>query len=56
MNSTWSLVQKYNCVKDEKEAEKVAWLVAGLNFIGPIVFFVPAILARVLLPELTNPK
>ncbi len=56
MNSTWSLVQKYNCVKDEKEAEKVAWLVAGLNFIGPIVFFAPAILARVLLPELTNPK
>ena len=56
MNSTWSLVQKYNCVKDEKDAEKVAWLVAALNFIGPIIFFIPAILARVLLPELPNPK
>ncbi len=56
LNSTWSLVQKYNCVKDEKEAKKVAWSVAILNFVGPIVFFFPAILARVLLPELANPK
>jgi len=56
LNSTWSLVQKYNCVRDEKEAKKVAWTVAGLNFIGPIIFFTPAILARVLLPELENAK
>jgi SSS family solute:Na+ symporter len=56
LNSTWSLVQKYNCVRDEKEAKKVAWAVAGLNFVGPIVFFIPAILARVLLPELENAK
>lgn len=56
INSTWALVQKYNCVKDEKDAKKVAWLVAGLNFIGPIIFFTPAILARVLLPDLSNPK
>ncbi|MBN1352127.1 hypothetical protein JXJ21_22200 [candidate division KSB1 bacterium] len=56
LNSTWSLVQKYNCVKDEKEAQKVAWFVAILNFVGPIIFFIPAILARVLLPELSNPK
>lgn len=56
VNSTWAWVQKYNCVKDEKDAQKVAWLVAGLSFIGPILFFVPAMLARVLLPELPNPK
>jgi len=55
-NSTWSFVQKYNCVKDEKDAKKVAWLVAGLNFISPIIFFMPALLARVLLPDLSNPK
>jgi len=56
LNSTWSLVQKYNCVRDEREAQKVAWAVAGLNFIGPIIFFIPAILARVLLPDLANAK
>jgi solute:Na+ symporter, SSS family len=56
LNSTWSLVQKYNCVRDEKEAKKVAWAVAGLNFIGPMIFFIPAMLSRVLLPELENAK
>jgi len=56
LNSGWSLVQKYNCVKDEKDARKVAWTVAGLNFIGPILFFGPALLARVLLPDIENAK
>ena len=56
LNSTWSLVQKYNCVSDEKEAKKLAWFVAFLNFIGPIIFFIPAILARILLPDLANAK
>jgi solute:Na+ symporter, SSS family len=56
MNCSWALVQKYNCVRTEKEAEKVAWLVAGLNFVAPIIFFVPSILARVLLPGLQETK
>ncbi|MFC1482121.1 hypothetical protein ACFL6E_07765, partial [Candidatus Neomarinimicrobiota bacterium] len=56
LNSTWSLVQKYNCVTDEREAQKVAWFVAILNFVGPIIFFIPAILARILLPEMENAR
>ena len=56
LNSGWSLVQKYNCVRDEKDARKVAWTVAGLNFVGPVLFFGPALLARVLLPGMENPK
>jgi solute:Na+ symporter, SSS family len=56
MNCSWALVQKYNCVRTEKDAEKVAWLVAGLNFIAPIIFFAPSILARVLLPDVQETK
>ncbi len=56
LNSGWAMVQKYNCVSTEKEAQKVAWLVAGLNFVAPIIFFMPAMLARMLLPNLQDPK
>lgn len=56
VNSGWAMVQKYNCVSTEKDAQKVAWLVAGLNLFAPIIFFVPTMLARVLLPELQDTK
>jgi SSS family solute:Na+ symporter len=56
LNSGWALVQKYNCVSTEKDAKKVAWLVAGLNFLAPIIFFVPTALARMLLPDLQDTK
>jgi len=56
LNSGWAMVQKYNCVSTEKDAQKVAWLVAGLNFVAPIIFFVPTMLARVLLPNLQDTK
>ncbi len=55
-NTTWSLVHKFNCVPTEKDASKVAWLVAALNFIAPIIFFSPAIFARLILPELAHPE
>ena len=56
LNSGWALVQKYNCVKSERDAQKVAWLVAVLNVIAPIFFFLPPMLARVLLPDLPDTK
>ncbi len=55
-NTTWSLVHKFNCVPAEKDASKVAWLVAILNFIAPIIFFSPSILARLVLPRLAHPE
>jgi Na+/proline symporter len=56
LNSGWALVQKYNCVGTEKEAQKVAWLVAVLNFVAPVIFFLPPMLARVILPNLADTK
>lgn len=56
MNTGWSLVQKYNCVSTERDAQRVAWTVAILNTIAPIIFFVPAMIARTILPDLTEPK
>jgi solute:Na+ symporter, SSS family len=56
MNTAWSLVQKYNCVGTEKDAQRVAWTVTILNCISPIIFFTPAILARAILPDLVDAK
>ncbi len=53
-NATWGLVQKYNCVATEADARKVAILMGALSFIGPLIFFVPAMAGRILLPELMD--
>jgi len=49
-NASWGLVQKYNCVATEKDAQKVAIGMGVLSFLGPLIFFFPAIAARAYLP------
>jgi SSS family solute:Na+ symporter len=46
------LVQKYNCVPTENDAKKVALGMGVLSFLGPLVFFFPALAARAYLPKL----
>ncbi|OGD18653.1 MAG: hypothetical protein A2W03_08650 [Candidatus Aminicenantes bacterium RBG_16_63_16] len=50
-NASWGLVQKYNCVATEKDAGKVAVTMGVLSFIGPLIFFFPALAARSYLPK-----
>jgi SSS family solute:Na+ symporter len=54
-NGTWSIVQKFYCVKREKDARKVAMLAAGLNLVGPMLFLIPPMMARQILPGLATP-
>jgi SSS family solute:Na+ symporter len=49
-NASWGLVQKYNCVATEKDAGKVAVTMGVLSFLGPLLFFFPAMVARFYLP------
>jgi SSS family transporter len=51
-NASWGLVQKYNCVATEKDARKVALGMGGLSFLGPLIFFFPALAARAYLPKI----
>ncbi len=51
-NASWGLVQKYNCVPTEKDAKKVALGMGVLSFLGPLLFFFPALAARAYLPRL----
>jgi len=50
-NTSFGLVQRYYCVRDEKEARKTGLLVAGLVLIGTPVFILPALAARQFLPD-----
>jgi len=42
----WSLIQRYYCVPNERDAVKAGWLVTALYVIGPPMMFFPAIAAQ----------
>ena len=52
LSTNWSLVQRYYSTKSEKDAKKMAYLVAVLLFLGPPIFFFPAMAARIFMPGL----
>lgn len=54
-NTSFGLVQRYYCVRDEREARKVGLFVAFLILIGTPIFFLPAMAARQFLPD-ADPK
>lgn len=56
MSASWSLVQKYNTLKSEREIKKMVRWVAFQAFIMPPVFFFPALAARLLVPGIANTK
>jgi len=53
-NENWSFIQRFYIVKDEKAAKKVAYLTAALFFIFPIIFMLPPIVSKVVMPHLAN--
>jgi len=55
-NAGWGLIQKYNCVRTDKDAKKVAYSLGVLNLITPFLFFAPALFAIIPFPELENPR
>ncbi|MFA7172199.1 MAG: hypothetical protein WC340_02085 [Kiritimatiellia bacterium] len=52
LTTSWSMVQRYYSTRSEKDARKVAYFVAFLLFIGPPIFFLPAMTARIILPDI----
>ena len=52
LGTTWSLIQRYQSTKSEREARKTGYFVAFLLLVGPPLFFFPAMAARVFLPDL----
>ena len=52
LSTNWSLVQRYYATRSDRDARKMAYLVAALLFLGPPLFFFPAMAARVFLPDI----
>ncbi len=52
LSTNWSLVQRYYSTRSDRDAKKMAYLVAALLFLGPPLFFFPAMAARIFLPGL----
>ena len=52
LSTSWSMVQRYYSTRSERDARKVGYLVAVLLFLGPPLFFLPAMAGRVFLPEI----
>jgi Na+/proline symporter len=44
---------RYLCVKDDKQARKAALMASALMFIGPFIWFIPPMAARIIQPDLT---
>jgi len=55
-NAGWSFIQKYNCVKSDKDASKLIYFVAFIQLLTPFLIFSPAVFARVALPDIDNPR
>jgi SSS family solute:Na+ symporter len=53
-NANWAFIQRLYCVRDERAARRVAWLSGFLFFATPILFVVPPLAARVVLPGLSD--
>ncbi len=52
LSTSWSMVQRYYSTRSEKDARKVGYFVAVLLIIGPPLFFIPAMAARVFMPDI----
>ena len=53
-NANWAFIQRLYCVRDERAARRVAWLSGSLFLITPILFVLPPLAARVVLPDLPD--
>ena len=51
-NCNWAMVQRYHSVADERGAQKMALLCAGLSVVGPLLWILPVMVARVLFPDM----
>lgn len=55
-NENWTFIQKYYCVRDEKSAQKTAWVTALLFLVFTPVFLLPAVAGPIIVPGIENPE
>ncbi|MDE0767532.1 MAG: hypothetical protein OSB19_04010 [Opitutaceae bacterium] len=53
-NVAWHLVQRYNSVPTERDAKKMAMLCAWLGLLGPLLWILPVMVAKVIFPNIAE--
>lgn len=53
-SGNWAFIQRFYSVRDEAAGRKVGLVSAGLFMVFPVLFLLPAIAAKVLLPDLAD--
>ena len=53
-NVAWGLVQRYNSVPGERDARKMALLCAFLSLVGPLLWILPVLGARIIFPDINK--
>jgi Na+/proline symporter len=51
-NVGWAIIQRYSSVADERDTKKMAILCAVLSVFGPLLWILPVMAARVILPDM----
>ena len=51
-NVGWALVQRYSSVADERDTKKMAVLCAVLSVVGPLLWILPVMAARIIFPDM----
>lgn len=51
-NVGWALVQRYSSVADERDTKKMAVLCAVLSVVGPLLWILPVMAARLIFPDM----
>jgi solute:Na+ symporter, SSS family len=51
-NVGWALVQRYSSVADERDTKKMAILCAVLSVVGPLLWILPVMAARIIFPNM----
>lgn len=55
-NENWAFIQRLYAVKDESAARKVAYCSSALFLVTPVIFLLPAVAAKVVVPGLEDPE
>lgn len=55
-NENWTFIQKFFCVKDEKEARKVGIYTGILFLIFTPIFLLPAVASSLIVPQIEDPE
>ena len=52
-NVGWAIIQRYGSVSDERDTKKMAVLCALLSVFGPLLWILPVMAARIILPDMS---